>query len=157
LAEEKKSKPFRVGEMGRKRPKKNGVASFITGNPGLISHQSKWRPWPSASKTFEEVRERYPEEFEKRGRDMVHYRPPGGESFLDCTARVIPVFFNILHATRGNVLIVAHAGVNRIILCQVLGVSLAKLFDIDQGYGCVNVIRYRDGSFMLQILNGNTV
>ncbi len=107
--------------------------------------------------TFQEVRARYPGEFEERGRDMVHYRPPGGESFLDCTERVIPAFFNILHASRGNVLIVAHAGVNRIILCQVLGMSLARLFEIDQDYGCLNVIRYREGSFTLQVLNGNTV
>ncbi len=107
--------------------------------------------------TFEEVRTRYPNEFEERGRDMVHYRPPGGESFLDCTKRVIPAFFDILHATRGNILIAGHAGVNRIILCQVSGLSLDQLFDMDQDYGCLNVIHNSGGIFTLKTLNGNAV
>ena len=107
--------------------------------------------------TFEEVRARYPDEFEERGRDMVHYRPPGGESFLDCTKRVIPAFFDILHATRGNILIVGHAGVNRIILCQVSGLSLDRLFDMDQDYGCLNVIHNSGGIFTLKTLNGKAV
>ncbi len=105
--------------------------------------------------TFEEVRDRYPDEFEARGRDMVHYHPPGGESFLDCANRVIPAFLDIVHSTRGNVLIVAHAGVNRIILCQVLGLSLEKLFEIDQDYGCVNIIHYREGTFTLEVSKEN--
>lgn len=107
--------------------------------------------------TFEEVRTRYPDEFEERGRDMVHYRPPGGESFLDCTKRVIPAFFDILHATRGSILIVGHAGVNRIILCQVSGLSLDRLFDMDQDYGCLNVIHNTGGIFTLKTLNGKAV
>jgi len=30
---------------------------------------------------FSEIRQQYPDEFEKRGSDIIHYRPPGGESF----------------------------------------------------------------------------
>jgi len=107
--------------------------------------------------TFEEVRTRCAEAFEERGRDLVHYQPPGGESFLDCTKRVIPAFYDLLHATRGNILIAGHAGVNRILLCQVLGMSLENLFEINQDYGCLNVIPYRDGTFRLEMLNGNKV
>ncbi len=91
--------------------------------------------------SFEEIRERHPEQFEQRGRDMVHYRPPGAENFLDVTMRVIPAFFDILHETRGSILIVGHAGVNRVILCRALGLSLERLFGITQDYGCVNLIQ----------------
>ena len=107
--------------------------------------------------SFEEVERTYPEEFQKRGRDIVHYQPPGGESFFDCTKRVIPAFYSLLHATRGNILLVGHAGVNRIILCQVLGKSLADLFDIGQGYACLNLIHYEDGTFTAKVLNGKVV
>jgi molybdenum cofactor cytidylyltransferase len=107
--------------------------------------------------TFDEVKEEYPEEFQRRGRDLVHYRPPGGESFLDCTKRVIPAFFNLLQATRGNILIVGHAGVNRIILCQVLGLSLANLFEIEQDHACLNLIHYEDGTFTVNLLNARRV
>ena len=107
--------------------------------------------------TFDEVSRRHPEHFRERGRDIVHYQPPGGESFLDCAKRVIPAFYEMIHATRGNILIVGHAGVNRIMLCQVLGKSLENLFEVEQDYGCLNVIHLKDGVFTLQVLNGNAV
>lgn len=90
---------------------------------------------------FETVRATSPELFRERGRDPVHTRPPGGESFFDCARRIIPAFYAMLQGSTGNVLLVGHAGVNRIILSQVLGKSLADLFSIRQEYGCVNVVR----------------
>ena len=105
--------------------------------------------------TFDEVRRRRPEEFHARGLDIVHFRPTEGESFLDCTFRVIPAFYEILASALGNVLIVGHAGVNRIILSQVLGRSLQDLFEIDQEYGCLNVVFHRYSTFEVKLLNGS--
>ena len=107
--------------------------------------------------TFDEVDQKYPEQFKNRGRDIVHYQPPDGESFFDCARRVIPAFYSLLHATRGNILIVGHAGVNRIILCQALGLSLAKLFEIGQDYACLNLITFENGAFTVNMLNGKPV
>jgi broad specificity phosphatase PhoE/CTP:molybdopterin cytidylyltransferase MocA len=103
--------------------------------------------------SFDEVRRLYPAEYEERGRDIVNFRPPGGESFLDCASRVLPALYEALGATRGDILIVAHAGVNRILLCHALGKSMNEIFDIDQDYGCLNMIRYGDFAFELEILN----
>jgi alpha-ribazole phosphatase len=105
--------------------------------------------------TFDEVRRRCPEEFHARGLDIVHFRPPDGESFLDCTFRVIPAFYETLTSSRGNILIVGHAGVNRIILSQTLGRSLEHLFEIEQAYGCLNVIAHRHSALEVKLLNGS--
>jgi alpha-ribazole phosphatase len=105
--------------------------------------------------TFDEVRRQYPEEFHARGFDIVHYSPPEGESFLDCTLRVIPAFYEILNSTRGNILIVGHAGVNRIILSQALGRSLEDLFQIGQEYGCLNIVVHRRPALEVKLLNGS--
>lgn len=105
--------------------------------------------------TFDEVRRRHPEEFHARGLDIVHFRPDEGESFLDCTFRVIPAFYETLTSTRGNILIVGHAGVNRIILSQALGRSLADLFEIDQEYGCLNILAHRHSALEVKLLNGS--
>jgi len=105
--------------------------------------------------SFDEVRRRHPEEFLARGRDIVHYRPPQGESVLDCNFRVIPAFYEIIGATWGNVLIVGHAGVNRIILSQALGRSLEDLFAINQTYGCLNVVCQRHPGLEVKLLNGS--
>jgi alpha-ribazole phosphatase len=105
--------------------------------------------------SFDEVRMRHPEEFHARGRDIIHYRPPEGESFLDCTIRVMPAFYELLYSTRGNILIAGHAGVNRIILSNALRRPLEDLFKIDQDYGCLNAVAYRPPSLEVVLVNGS--
>ncbi|MDR3557544.1 MAG: histidine phosphatase family protein [Syntrophobacteraceae bacterium] len=103
--------------------------------------------------SFDEVRSRYPEDYDQRGRDMANFRPPGAESFTDCARRVLPAFFEAIYSTRGDILLVGHAGVNRILLCFVLGKPLSELFDIEQNYCCLNRIRYTDFWFELESFN----
>ncbi len=94
---------------------------------------------------FAQVKALYPRAWAARGNDLVHYRPPGGESFADLFDRVVPAFQNLVHHDSGNSLIVAHAGVNRMILCHLLGKDPGDLFTIDQAYGCLNIISGLDG------------
>jgi alpha-ribazole phosphatase len=103
--------------------------------------------------TFKEIEQRFPEEFAARGRDMENWRPPGGESFADCRARVMSQLRTILDGAQGNILLVGHAGVNRLILCEVLGIPVAKLHSIGQDYGCINTIEYSDARTRVQLLN----
>jgi alpha-ribazole phosphatase len=109
----------------------------------------------------QEVRRRYPGEFEKRGVDLVPYRPAGGESFYDVRERVVPVFERISRDLEsGRILITGHAGVNRIILCHLLGMPLANLFRLGQDYGCLNIIACEAGRCRLHAANippGSTV
>jgi len=100
-----------------------------------------------------EVGRIYPGEYEKRGADLVCYRPPGGESFADIAARVIPLFEEIVRNAPGNVLIVGHAGVNRVILCHLLGMPLENLLRLDQDYGCLNIIEYGSNSVSVAGVN----
>ena len=101
----------------------------------------------------DEVRCRYPGEYRKRGEEPVAYRTPGGESFADLADRVIPLFEEIVRSMSGNVVIVGHAGVNRVILCHVLGLPLERLFRLGQDYGCLNVIEPGLQGFCLRGMN----
>jgi broad specificity phosphatase PhoE len=103
--------------------------------------------------THDEVKMRSLEGWDSRGRDLAGYRPPGGESFLDLSSRIIPVFEEIVFQTEGKILIVGHAGVNRTILCHVLGMPLVNLLRICQDYACLNIIERSEGSFRLRIMN----
>jgi probable phosphoglycerate mutase len=98
---------------------------------------------------FDQVRRKFPGQFEARGLNIVHYRTPEGESFQDCALRVIPTLYNILHSTRGDILIVGHAGINRIILSQAMGTDMKDLFKIRQEYGCLDRISYDDHRFSM--------
>jgi alpha-ribazole phosphatase len=102
----------------------------------------------------EAIRSKFSDEWAARGRDMAGYRPPGGESFADLQARIVPVFEEIARDTTGNVLITAHSGVNRVILCYVLNMPLGNLFRLGQDFSALNFIEYANGNFVVKLLNG---
>jgi len=91
--------------------------------------------------SLEAVRRAFPDESVRRERDLVGYRFPGGESFVQLQQRAVAAFHDIIAQRRSNILVVAHRGVNRALLCHLLGRPLADLFSIRQDYGCVNLIR----------------
>jgi len=91
--------------------------------------------------TFDEVRRLYPQEYAERERDLVGYRFPGGESFRDLRERVVPAFLDIIDHGGEKILVVAHQGVNRVLICEVLGLPLEGLFSIEQEHGCITLIR----------------
>jgi len=104
-------------------------------------------------RSFTEVKTNYPQEYAARGADIINYRVPGGESFLDCRERASKVFHTIVAQTTGNIVIVSHAGVNRMIICSVLGLPLANLFKLEQAYGCLNILSYDGNEFKVKLLN----
>jgi alpha-ribazole phosphatase/probable phosphoglycerate mutase len=105
--------------------------------------------------TFGEITERYPEELRARFNDLAAYRIPGGESLMDVRDRVLPKLEEILARHEGQSLaLVAHAGVNRVILTDALDLPLTSLFRIDQNYGCLNIIDYLPDFTVVRLLNG---
>lgn len=103
--------------------------------------------------SFRQVFQRWPEQFQRRGMEPARFRPPDGESFLDLRERVIPLFEKAVDQSTGHLLVVAHAGVNRIILCHVLGIAPDNLFRIAQGYGAMNRIDRQTAGYRLHWLN----
>jgi probable phosphoglycerate mutase len=89
---------------------------------------------------FEEIVRFYPREHAEREHDLVGCPFPGGESFRDLQRRVVPAFLRIVDGADGNTLVVAHKGVNRVLLAHVLGLPLRELFSIMQQHCCVNII-----------------
>lgn len=61
----------------------------------------------------------------------------------------------IICSHQGNeIVIVAHGGVNRVILLDALGAPLDSLFRIEQDYACHNIIDYyADGRSVVVRLN----
>lgn len=98
----------------------------------------------------------YPEEVEKRRKDPAHYAcPGGGESISRLAERIIPAFEKIRAQEAGKeTIIVAHGGVNRVILSHALGLDLSRAFNIVQDYGCLNIIDYFPDSVGVKLLNG---
>ena len=76
---------------------------------------------------IEDIRRRFPDEYVKRGDDILNYRVPGGENFHDLRKRVIREFHRILHedffpALRAgecpDFVIVSHMGVIHTLIAE---------------------------------------
>jgi alpha-ribazole phosphatase len=104
--------------------------------------------------TRDEIVAMFPEEFEARAHDLPNYRIKNGESFADLKIRVIRKLEQVLEEHQGkNIALIAHGGVNRIILTHVLGMELNHLTRLDQAYGCLNIIDYFDGMPVVRLVN----
>ena len=68
--------------------------------------------------TFDAIRRRFPEEYARRGEDPARYPPPGGESLAAAAARAAEGLRALLADTEGDLAVVAHAGVIRLLLCR---------------------------------------
>lgn len=77
--------------------------------------------------------------------DPVAYPPPGGEAMLQFQSRVEAAWMDIQRDHGDHLLIVAHGGVNRIIIAAVLGMPLSHLFRIDIPYAGVSRVCIEQG------------
>ena len=103
-----------------------------------------------------EIRRNFPEELQKREKDLINYKAPGkGESIAELSGRIETVFERIRAEQKGNdIVIAAHGAVNRVILCKALGLDLDRMFNIHQGYGCLNIIDYFPESTLVRLISG---
>ena len=92
----------------------------------------------------QEVEARFPGAFDERGRDLWNYVPSGGESFAMLARRVLPALRRRLLALPpdAEALLVAHAGVNRVILMQYLALGPGDFFALPQPYAACTALSY---------------
>lgn len=78
----------------------------------------------------------------------------GGETFREVQERGVRFFTSLLSQEDWHtVLVVAHGGINNALLAYVTGVSSGRLFNIEQDFGCINVIDFIHGSPLLRLAN----
>lgn len=127
----------KTAEIIKKQKKTSGQDVEITTLEALRELDAgKWE-----NLSFEEIREKYPEEYEARGRELGYYAPPDGESFYQAGIRFGKCLEEIRKEVKGNILIVAHAGVMRGYLSGLLGISPNDVFAIPQPYTGITILR----------------
>lgn len=103
---------------------------------------------------YDQVAERYPDEWEAWLTDPVTSRPGGGETYIEVEKRVVPEMEKIISGHRGEeIVILAHGGVNRIILCHALGLDIRYIFRIEQGYSAINIIDFFEDTAYVKLMN----
>ncbi|RXM53700.1 MULTISPECIES: alpha-ribazole phosphatase family protein [unclassified Chryseobacterium] len=101
----------------------------------------KWREIPE-----EEINPWY--------KDFIHVKASGGENLLEMQSRVLS-FWNELVVKKDieKVLIIAHAGVIRLILQSVLQFPLENMFSIQIDYGKKVIIEAKEDYFSIKKVN----
>ena len=102
--------------------------------------------------TYDEIVEKYPDEVRKKFDDYVNYRVKDGENLLDAYNRVVPCIENIMKRDE-NVIVVAHGGVNMLILLHCLNMNIRDFFRIQQDFGCMNEIEFMDNFIKVVRMN----
>ena len=105
-------------------------------------------------RTYKEVQGEHGDVFKKWRDDLLNFRLPGGETFSEVKTRVENSMRSIMNNKKGkNIAIVAHGGVNRIILADALKMDPAYAFRIEQDFGCLNVIDYYPDWTVVKLMN----
>ncbi|MEF9475693.1 MAG: histidine phosphatase family protein [Candidatus Mariimomonas ferrooxydans] len=138
--------------------------------------------------SFDEIKDKYPREFEAWVGNPLKFSPMKGESTLKVKDRALDALNKILNnhirqntdksppthpsPSRGegkgggenlgsglcnpgseSIAIVAHGGINRIILCHLLGIPLENIFRIEQDFGALNIVEFHDDYPVVKLIN----
>ncbi|ORY33454.1 6-phosphofructo-2-kinase-domain-containing protein [Naematelia encephala] len=75
--------------------------------------------------TYEEIEEKYPEDYESRDEDKFNYRYRGGESYRDVVVRLEPVIMEL--ERQENILIIGHQAILRCLYAYFLALPQEEL------------------------------
>lgn len=81
-------------------------------------------------------------------------KPPNGETFLECQARVTNALEEIIaeHESQ-SIIVVSHGAAIRLMLCAILYVPIRKMWWISQFNTALNILVFDEGNFRLELVN----
>jgi alpha-ribazole phosphatase len=122
--------------------------------PVVVEGLREWNFGHWEGMSFSEVEEKYPVEFEAWVTSPHKNGPTGGESTIEVKERAVKAVGRIFseHVDE-DIVIVAHGGVNRLLLCEFLGIPLENIFRIEQDFGALNIIEFREGYPSAKLIN----
>ena len=122
----------RCAEFAREVAAQHKIDSIVM--PGFA--ELAFGEWEGMTPT--EVEQQYPDALTHFYSDPFTFTVPGGESMRAFHERVSNAWRDVLQTYRGqNILLIAHGGVNRIILQQVLGFPPQNMFRIQMGFAAL--------------------
>lgn len=108
-----------------------------------LFRETKFGHWEGL--TYQEIVEKYPREMAMWRERPSLTRIPGGETLDEVASRIRTGLERLLaRYPQGKVVLVAHGGVNRIIICQALGLPVDCYWKIRQDNTALNIIEYYD-------------
>lgn len=102
------------------------------------------------------LQETYGDEWKNFFAAPADTRVPGGESMKDVQLRAYPALQKILEAhPDGDVALVAHGGIIRVLFCAMLGIDLNRMWHLHVGNASTTCFYYWGRSYTLEYANVN--
>ena len=113
--------------------------------PGLIDfNYGEWQSLP-----HQEVKERYGELYGEWVNHPDRVRMPAGESLNDVRERAANVVNSVVSKHEGNIVLVSHRVVNKVLICALLGLDNSHFWNVRQDNCGISTFTYQDGRFIL--------
>lgn len=104
--------------------------------------------------TFNEISERYPELVEAWPNRDLAFRFPGGESIGELNGRVMKFYGRLKrHAPDDTVLVVAHSGVLRLLICHLLQIDMWHWRQLRTDLASLSIVETHSRGATLNLLN----
>lgn len=86
--------------------------------------------------TYEEIKEKSPNEFEQRKKDKLNYRYIRGESYKDLINRIIPIIYEF-ERRKGPILLIGHQAILRCIYGYFAGAPIENIPHLEIPLNCL--------------------
>jgi phosphoserine phosphatase len=106
-------------------------------------------------RTFEEVIRSAPDDYRNWAADPAHVAPPEGETGLHLVERVMPFLAELAQRhQKGNVVVVCHKTVCRLVACQIMGIPLSEYRErIKMDNAALNIFESEEGKWRAVVVN----
>lgn len=126
------------------------IIARILGDSYDVSEISEFREMSLGSwdgRFISEIRKDYPEAYERRGKNIADFRiDDSAENFYDLSNRVVPKLRALIASTKGDIVIVSHAGVIRVIRAYLAGKSVKDMLKLKIGRGTYEILEYDENA-----------
>ncbi len=117
-------------------------------------NECSWGKWEGL--THAEVNEKYPDEYKSRKEDIWYFHPEKGESYDDLFDRLYPIASEFAAiAINEDLIIVAHAMVNKVLLGIFLDLSAEEIVKISHPNDVVYLISQNRDTWNVKHINPN--
>jgi broad specificity phosphatase PhoE len=109
-------------------------------------------------RTFEEIKHSTPTDYRNWDADPARLAPPDGETGLQLVDRVMPFLAELAQRhQKGNVVVVCHKTVCRLLTCQIMGIPLSEYRKrIIMENAALNIFESKDGKWHVMVVNDTT-
>ncbi len=127
-----------TSDLKRARESSKIISGILDNHPEIVElpelREMALGSWDG--RFISDIKREYPEEFEERGKNLLTYKIDGdAENFVELQERVMKKVRELIDSTDGDVLIVAHSAVNRVIMCSIMNRDLSDALRIKFGRG----------------------